>query len=76
MLNTYDFSALAGYTTFSQTLPSSLGFGPETNVHPAIVVNHSCDTRIADRGRATTNLFVPSKSYTCIMGPVTVALGT
>ena len=34
---------------------SSLGFGPETKVHPAIVVNHSCDTRMAELGRATTN---------------------
>ena len=32
MFNAYDFSAPAGHTTFLKTLPSSLGFGPETKV--------------------------------------------
>ena len=53
MLNLYDLFAPARYTMFSHALPSSPGFGPETKVHPAMLVNHSCDTRIAELGRAT-----------------------
>ena len=64
MLNTNDLSAPAGYTVFSQTLFFNPGFGPETNVQPAIVINHSCDTRMAEFGKATTNLLAPSNSYT------------
>ena len=62
MLNTDDVVAPAVYTLFSQVLSGNPGFGPETNVHPAIVVNHSCETRIADCGSATTNLLAPSNS--------------
>ena len=57
MLNLYDLLAPARYTMYSHVLPSNPGFGPETKVHPAILVNHSCDTRIAELGRATTSLF-------------------
>ena len=64
MLSTNDLSAPAGYTLFSQMLFCNPGFGPETNVHPAIVVNHSCDTRMAEFGKAATNLLAPSNSYT------------
>ena len=56
MLNLYDLLAPARYTMFSHALPSNPGFGPETKVHPAMLVNHSCDTRIAELGRATTSL--------------------
>ena len=59
MLNLYDLLAPARYSVFSQALPSSPGFGPETKVQPAILVNHSCDTRIAELGKATTNLVCP-----------------
>ena len=61
---------------FGEMLFFNPGFGPETNVQPAIVVNHSCDTRMAEFGKATTSLLAPSNSYTWTIGPVTVALGT
>ena len=56
MLSTNELSAPAGYTLFSQALFFSPGFGPEENVHPAIAVNHACDTKMAEFGKATTNL--------------------
>ena len=59
VLNINELSAPAGYTLFSHVLCFNAGFGPEKNVHPAIVVNHSCDTKMAEFGRATTNLFAP-----------------
>ena len=59
MLNTNELSAPAGYTLFSQMLFFNPGFGLETSGQPAIVVNHSCDTRMAEFGKATTSLLAP-----------------
>ena len=72
MFKTYDCVEPAGVTLHS--LPEPVG--PDTNSHSAMVVNHSCETRMVDCGKATTSLLEPLKSYVWTMGPVTVALGT
>ena len=66
----------AGYTLFSHALFFNPGFGPEKNVHPAMVASHSWDTRMAEFGSAATSPFAPLWLWTWTIGPVTVALGT
>ena len=48
MLKTYDLVDPAGVTLHSVPEPD---FGPDVNFHSAMVVSHSCETRIVDCGR-------------------------